>query len=149
MTEIHADIEALTAFHEALVQYRYVQRDVADRGDHEIEVTQASLDAKASKWRLRLEQAQADLSACEYRAAGAAAEGRWVDCSGFARAAAEAEERLAHVQRWQQRVEEEAAAFRAAANRFRGLLETGIPRTDTHLTGIITRLEAARRVQAP
>lgn len=149
MAEIHADIEALKELHEALVRYRYAQRDVADRGDHEIEATRASLEAKASKWRLRLEQALADLSACQYRAAAAAEQGGWVDCSGFARAVAEAEERLGHVQGWQHRVEEEAGAFRATANRFRGLLEADIPRTDDHLRGIITRLETARRVQPP
>jgi hypothetical protein len=149
VAEIHADIDALKALHEALVRYRYVQRDVADRGDHEIEATRASLEAKASKWRLRLEQALSDLSACEYRAAAAAEEGGWVDCSGFARAVAEAEDRLAHVQSWQHRVEEEAGAFRATANRFRYLLEADIPRTDDHLRGIITRLDAARRVQPP
>jgi hypothetical protein len=149
VAEIHADIEALKALDEALVRFRYMQREVADRGDHEIEATRASLEAKASKWRQRLEQALSDLSACEYRAAAAAEQGGWVDCSGFARAVAEAEDRLAHVQGWQQRVEEEAGAFRSVANRFRGLLEADIPRTDDHLRGIITRLEAARRVQPP
>ena len=149
MAEIHADIEALKALHEALVRYRYAQRDTADRGDHEIEATRTSLEAKASKWRLRLEQALADLSACEYRAAAAAEQGGWVDCSGFARAVAEAEERLVHVQQWQQRVEEEASIFRTTANRFRGLLEADIQRANDQLRGIITRLEAARRVQPP
>jgi hypothetical protein len=149
VTDIHADVDALKAFHDALVQFRYAQRDVADRGDHEIEATRASLEARASNWRARLEQYLADLSACEYRAAQAAEEGHWVDCSGFARAVTEAEERLDHVRRWQQRVEEEASAFHATADRFRSLLETDLPRTDNHLLGIITRLEAARRVQTP
>lgn len=149
MAEIQADIEALKALHDALVRFRYTQRDVTDRGDQEIEATRASLEAKASKWRLRLEQALSDLRACEYRAAAAAEQGGWIDCSGFARAAAEAGDQLAHVQSWQRRVEEEAGAFRSAANRFRSLLEADIPRTDDQLRGIITRLEAARRVQPP
>jgi len=149
MADIHADIDALKGFHDALTRFRYAQRDIADRGDEEIEVTRASLEAKASRWQSRLEQRQAELDACRSRAAQAAAEGYWVDCSPYAWAVQEAEERLEHIRRWQQRVDEEASAFRATASRFRNLLETDVPRTEGHLLAIIKGLEAARRVQAP
>jgi chromosome segregation ATPase len=149
MTDINADIEAIKAFRDALVQFRYAQRDVADRGDDEIETTRGSLEAKAGRWRARLEQAQAEFSACRHRAAAAAEQGYHVDCSAYAWAVEAAQDRLDHIRRWQQRVEQEAGAFRASANRFRNLLDNEVRRTDTHLQGIVNRLEAARRVQAP
>jgi hypothetical protein len=72
-----------------------------------------------------------------------------VDCSGFARGVAEAEERLANIRRWERRVEQEASAFRGAANRFRNLIEVDLPHTDAHVLGIIEGLEAARELQPP
>ena len=149
MGDINADIGALKAFRDALARFRYAQRDVADRGDYEIEKTRASLEAKAGRWRSILDQRQADLEHCRYRAAAAAREGGYVDCSGYARAVAEAEERLDNIRRWQQRVEQEADAFRSRVSRFRNLIEVDVPHTDAHLLAIIKSLEAARGVQAP
>ena len=149
MTDIHADIGALKAFRDALARFRYVQRDVADRSDYEIEKTRASLEAKASRWRSVLDQRHADLEQCRYRAAAAAHEGGYVNCSGYARAVAEAEERLENIRRWQQRVEQEADAFRSKVSRFRNLIEVDMPHTDAHLLAIIEGMEAARGVQAP
>lgn len=149
MGDINANIGVLKAFRDALARFRYNQRDVADRGDYAIEKTSASLEAKAGRWQSRLEQRQADLERCRYRAAAAAQEGGYVDCSGFARAVAESEERLENVRRWQQRVEEEAGAFRSKASRFRNLIEVEVPRTDAHLLAIIDGLVAAREVQPP
>ncbi len=149
VADIHADIDALKGFQDALARFRLAARDVADRGDDEIEVTRASLEAKANRWRLRLEQWQAELEECQRRAAQAAADGGWVDCSGYLRAIQEAEERLENVRRWQQRVDQEASAFHATASRFRNLIENDLPRTESHLLAIIKGLEAARRVQAP
>ena len=62
MTAIHADIDALTEFRAALTRFRYAQREVADRGGDAVEATRASLEAKASRWRARLEQGQAELA---------------------------------------------------------------------------------------
>ncbi len=149
MADIDADIGALKEFRDALARYRYAQRDVADRGDNEVEATRASLEGKASRWRTRLEQRLAQLDACLYQAAQAQAQGYHVDCSAHAAAVREAEDRLGHVRRWQQRVEQEASAFQATAGRFRNLLDKDIRRTDSHLLGIINGLEAARRVQPP
>jgi hypothetical protein len=59
----------------------------------------------------------------------------------------EAQERLDQIRRWQQRVEEEAGAFRGTADRFRDLLDVDLPRTENHLLAIITGLEAARGLQ--
>ena len=112
-------------------------------------MARASLEGKASRWRSRLEQRRAELDACRSRAAQAAAEGYWIDCSAYAWAVQEAEERLEHIRRWQQRVDQEASVFHATASRFRNLLETDLPRTEGHLLAIIKGLEAARRVQAP
>jgi hypothetical protein len=149
VADIHADPGTLKAFRDALARFRYVQRDVADRGDYEIEKTRASLEAKAARWRSILERNQADLDRCLSRAAAAARDGGYIDCSGFARAVAEAEDRLANIRRWQQRVEQEASAFRGTASRFRNLIEVDVPHADAHLLGIAEGLEAARGIQAP
>jgi len=149
VVDIDADIVALKLFREAVDRYRYEQRNVADNADHEIELTRASLEAKTERWRIRLEDRRRELDRCLRRAAAAAAEGRHVDCSSWAAAVQEAEERLTHIRRWQHRVEQEVAAFRGTAGRFRDLLEGDLRRAETHLRDVISGLEAARRLQAP
>jgi hypothetical protein len=154
VSSIHADIDALKGLHEALVRYRHAQREVAGRGEEEVRVVRASLEAKASRWRAQLEQSQAELAACRERAAQAAAEGPEagdapVDCSGYARAVEQCEERLEQIRRWQQRIDAEASEFQGTAGRFGDLLQNDLPRTEEHLLALIRSLEAARRVQAP
>ena len=158
MTSIHADIDALKGFHEALVRYRHAQREVACRGEEEIKVVRASLEAKASRWRAQLEQCQAEFGACQERAAqaaaGSAADGPAdgddpVDCSGYARAVEQCGERLEQIRRWQQRIDAEASEFQGIASRFGDLLENDLPRTEEHLLALVRSLEGARRVQAP
>ena len=154
MTSIHADVDALKGLHEALVRYRHAQREVSGRGEEEIKVVRASLEAKASRWRAQLEQCQAEFGACQERAAQAAADDppaadRPVDCSGYARAAEQCAERLEQIRRWQQRIDAEASEFHGTASRFGDVLENDLPRTEEHLLAIIRSLEAARRVQAP
>ncbi len=145
MTGIHADIEALKGLHEALVRYRHAQREIAERGADRVRAVRASLEEKASRWRARLEQSQAEFGACRERAAA----DDTVDCSGYARAAGQSEERLEQIRRWQQRIDQEAGEFQGAAGRFGELLNTSLPRTEEHLLALIASLEAARRVQAP
>jgi hypothetical protein len=152
VTGIHADIDALKGLHEALVRYRHVQREVAVRGDDQIKAARAALAAKASHWQAQYELCQAELGACQERAAQAAQDGTeddTVDCSGHARAVEQSLERLEHIRRWQQRIDAEASEFASAASRFRDLLENDLPRTEDHLLAAIRSLEAARRVQAP
>jgi len=140
---VHADLDALKGLHEALVRFRYAQRGVAERGDDEIELTRASLAAKASRWQARLEQQQAELEAC--RASG----GEDVpDCSAYARAVEQTGERLEHIRRWQQRVDQEAGEFGGTASGFRDLLEADLPRAESQLLAVISRLEAVRHVPA-
>jgi hypothetical protein len=145
VTAVHADLDALAELRAALTQFRYAQREVADRGADAIEATRASLEAKAARWRARLEQAGAELAACRDRSSPEDP----VDCSGYARAAGEAGERLEHIRRWQQRIDQQATEFRVAAGRFAGLLETDLPRAEEQLAAVIARLKAARRVQSP
>lgn len=145
MTAIHADIDALTELRAALTRFRYAQREVTDRGGDAIEATRASLEAKASRWRARLEQGRAELAACRDRAA--AEQDAPVDCSGYARAVSEAGERLEHIRLWQRRIDEQAIEFHGVTSRFKNLLETDLPRAEEQLAGIIASLQAARRVQ--
>ena len=139
-SRVHADIDALKGFHEALVRFRHVQRNVAERSDDETEMTRASLAAKAGHWQARLEQSQAEFDACRVRPGA--------DCSEYARAVEEAGERLEHIQRWQQRVDEAAGEFRGIAGAFWDLLQNDLPRAESLLLALIADLEAARRVQA-
>jgi hypothetical protein len=144
VTTVHADIDALKGLREALVRFRYAQREVAERGGDEIELTRASLAAKASHWQARLEQDRAELEAC--RASGG--------CAPAAPRSARPPGRTPKspappsARRWQQRVEVEADEFRGTAGVFGGLLDSGLPRAETQLLALITSLEAARRVQA-
>jgi hypothetical protein len=145
VSRIHADIDALKGLHEALSRFRQVMREVADRGDDQIELARASLEARAGHYRSRLEQCQAELDACRSRS-GSADDGYRADCSGYARAVAEAAERLERIRSWQQRIDQEASQFLGTAGRFRDLLETDLPRTEEHLLAVIASLQAARRV---
>jgi hypothetical protein len=151
VSSVHADIDALKGLHEALVRYRHAQREVAGRGEEEIRLVRASLDAKAGRWRAQLERCQAELAACQERVAqgGPAAGDGPVDCSGYARAAEQAGERLEQIRRWQQRIDAEASEFQGTAGRFADLLANDLPRMEEHLLAIVANLEAARRVQAP
>jgi hypothetical protein len=157
VTKIHADIEALRGLRETLARFRYDQRDARYRGESEIEVTRGELEARASSALAWLERCRVELDACREAWGGSGASGASGasvssassdDCSGHERAVAEAQERLEHVRRWQQRVEQEASVFYGAAMRFRDLLENDLPRTEEQLLDMITSLEAARRVQA-
>ena len=115
-------------------------------------MTRASLEAKAGRCRAQLELSQAELAACQDRAARAAADDTadgTVDCSGYAQAVEQSAERLEHIRRWQQRIDAEASEFQGIAGRFADLLENEMPRLEEHLAAIIASLEAARRVQAP
>lgn len=135
MTTVHADIDALKRLHEALVRYRYAQRSVAERAGDEIEMTRASLADKASRWAARLEQDRAELDACR---AGLG------DCSAYARAVEVTSERLEHIRRWQQRVDEGAGEFGVTAGGFRDLLDNDLPRAESQL---LASIAAARRVR--
>jgi hypothetical protein len=149
LTGIHADIDALKGLHGALVAYRHAQRDVAARGEDQLRVTRASLEAKAGRCRAQLELSQAEFGACQDRAARAAADDGTVDCSSYAQAVEQSAERLGHIRRWQQRIDAEASEFQGIAGRFADLLEDELPRLEEYLAAIIASLEAARRVQAP
>ena len=145
MTKIHADIEALRGLRETLARFRYDQRDARYRGEGEIEVTRGELEARASSALAWLERCRVELDACREASASSASSD---DCSGYERAAAEAQERLEHVRRWQQRVDTEASEFGGTASAFLDLLENDVPRAESQLLALIASLEAARRVQA-
>lgn len=127
-----------------MTRFRQVMREVADRGDDQVEVTRASLAARAGLLRSRLEQCQAELDACRSRADGG--EDHPADCSGYVQAVAETAERLDRVRHWQHRIDQEASEFHGTAGRFRDLLETDLPRTEGHLRAMVASLQAARRV---
>jgi hypothetical protein len=148
VTGIHADIDALKGLHGALVRYRHAQRDVTARGEDQVRATRASLEEKASQLRAQLELSQGEYAGCRERAAQAGPDDLPVDCSGYARAVAQATERIEQIQLWQQRIDAEASEFSGVAGRFAALLADDLPRMEEHLAAMIASLEAARRVQA-
>lgn len=148
MAVVHADIDALKGLRDALVRYRYAQRDVAARGADQVRATRAALEEKASRLRAQLEMCQAEYAGCRKRAAEADPEDLPVDCSGYARAVEQNAERLEQIQLWQQRVESEVSEFSGIAGRFDALLQDDLPRMEEHLAAIIASLERARRLQA-
>jgi hypothetical protein len=127
-----------------MARFRQVMRDVADRGDDQVEITRASLETRAGLLRARLEQCQAELDACRSRTDSP--DDYRVDCSGYVQAVTEVTERLEHVRRWQQRIDQEISEFQGPAGRFRDLLDTDLPRTEDHLLAVIGSLQAARSV---
>jgi hypothetical protein len=147
VADIHADIDALKELADGLARFRHGQREVADRGDGQIEATRDSLEAKASRWRSILARRQAALAACQLAAARDALAGPAGDCSAEAAAVREAQQRLDHIRRWQHRVDDEAGSFRGPAGRFRDLLDLDLPRAEQHLRTVVTGLEAARRIR--
>lgn len=161
MAEIHADIDALKGFRDALIRFRLEQRDVIARGDQEIEKTRASLEAKARRWQAELERRKAALAACRRAAPAAAGGGPYgrggppgyacggyaPDCSGLARDVAEAHEQLKHIRGWQRKVDREADAFRGAARRFRAQIENETARAEAHLLAIVNGLQATRGIK--
>ena len=113
---------------------------MAERSGDEIEMTRASLAAKASHWQARLEQSQAEFDACragpERTARGTP--GPWSrPGNGWSTSGG-----------WQQRVDEAAGEFRGPAGAFWDLLQNDLPRAESLLLALIADLEAARRVQA-
>jgi hypothetical protein len=149
VTGIHADIDALKGLHGALARYRHAQRDVTARGEDQVRATRASLEEQASQLRAQLELCQGEYAGCRERAAQAGPEDLPVDCSGYARAVAQATERIEQIQRWRQRIDAEAGEFSGVAGRFAAMLADDLPRMEEHLAAMIASLEAARRVQAP
>jgi arginine deiminase len=114
VTKVDADIAALKEFHAALVRFRHSQQDVIYHADLAIETTRASLAAKASQAAEYIQEPE----------------------SG--------QERAEQIRRWQQRVEEEVSMFHTAAGRYRDLLTTDLPRSESHLLALIASLEACR-----
>jgi hypothetical protein len=149
MSRVDADIDALREFHAALVRYRYGQQGAVDRDGDRIETARAALAEKADRWRAELDRCRAEYEDCRRRAAdsdgsGAGSDDNLVDCSRLERAVAEAEEHIGRIRGWQLRIEGEASIFHDVRGRFRDLLDYDLPRAESHLTALITRLEAAR-----
>ena len=149
MAAVHADIDALKGLHDALVRYRHAQREVAARGEDQVRSARSSLEERASRLRAQLELSQAEYAGCRERAAQAGPDDLPVDCSGYARAVGQVSERLEQVQLWQQRIDAAAGEFAGVAGRFASLLDGDLPRMEEQLAALISRLEAARRLQAP
>jgi hypothetical protein len=141
MTRIAADVEALDALRDALRVFAARQTDALDAAEAEIDRTQAILDDAEQDARYAVERHQAELHTCYREAAFAAAEGGWVDCSGYEYALSEAEDRLARIIRWQGRVQDAVSRYRADERALAVVLESDLPRATAYLADRITALE--------
>lgn len=150
MTHVYADVEALKALRAALPHFARRQYEAIEQAEAEIVRTQERL--KAAEWEARseLEQARAALENCYLQAMLAAQQGYSVDCSGYEYALRRAEERLIRILEWQNRVRQEAEAFRSVAYAYRDHLADMISGATAYLDRRITALEAyhATRLQA-
>lgn len=144
MAAVHADIDAIRNLREAFDRYQFEQRQVFADATHEIDSTRASLERKAEKWRLRLEQLRDEYRRCQILAASAAEHGGYVDCSGYPPAIDEAQERLTNVGIWQTRVENEIAVYEGVRSRFHECVEIDLRHAYVHLTEVIQALIEVR-----
>jgi hypothetical protein len=149
MSDFDVEIGALRQFRDAVHRYWYEQRNVTEGVGHTIQSVEASLEGKARRWRARLEESRAELESCRARAAYAAEEGGYIDCSSWEQAAHEAQEKLEHIDRWRERVDREVSSFRGKADRFRNLLEIDVRRAESHVETMIAGLVSARDLKTP
>lgn len=150
MTQVHADVEALKALRGALPDFARRQYEAIEEAEAEIARTQQRLEAVEQEARYQVEQARAALENCYIQAMLAAQQGYSVDCSGYEYALRQAEERLIRILEWQNRVRQEAEAFRNVAYAYRDYLANAIAQATAYLDRRITALEAyhATRLQA-
>lgn len=150
MTRVYADVEALKTLRAALPDFARRQYEAIEQAEAEIARTQQRLETAEQEARYEVEQASAALQACYYQAMLAAQQGGSVDCSGYEYALRQAEERLIRILEWQNRVRQEAEAFRAVARAYQDHLADAIAQATAYLDRRITALEAyhATRLQA-
>lgn len=150
MTRVHADVEALKSLRATLPDFARRQYEAVEQAEAEIARTQQRLETAEQEARYEVEQARAALEACYYQAMMAAQQGGYVDCSGYEYALRRAEERLIRILEWQNRVRQEAEAFRTAARAYQDHLANAIAQATAYLDRRITALEAyhATRLQA-
>ena len=142
MTRIAADVEALDALRDALRIFAARQTDALDSAEREIGRTQAMIEAAEREARREVERCRTALVDCYREADYAAAQGGWVDCSGYEYALAEAEDRLARILAWQSRVHEAVQQYRSVARSLQAALENDLPRATSYLADRIAALEA-------
>ena len=150
MTRVDTEVEALKALRGALPDFARRQYEAIEMAEQEIFRTQQLLEEAEARARLRVEEARSALEACFFQAMLAAQRGESVDCSSYEYALRQAEEHLVRILEWQNRVRQEAEAFRAVAHTYRDMLASLLPQATGYLDRRITALEAylATRLQA-
>jgi len=150
MTRVDAEVEALKALRGALPDFARRQYEAMEMAEQEIVRTQQLLEEAEARARQQVEAARAALEACYYQALLAAQQGGSVDCSYYEYALRQAEEHLARILEWQNRVRQEAEVYRAAAHAYQDILASRLPQATGYLDRRITALEAylATRLQA-
>lgn len=143
MNRVNADIEALKSLREALVDFINRQKEALEAAKREIDITIGMLSEAEHHWYHQIGERQRALEQCRMRAAHAAAQGQHsVDCSSYAHALHEAEERLKYVRQWQRRVDEAAAAYHRTKYHTVSLLERDMSQARSFLDHRIQALEA-------
>lgn len=127
MSRVDADIGALKELRAALARYAYAQREVLTRAAEQASTACAVLAERASRYQAELDDQ-----------GGSCRDPAGADWDG-------AVDRYERARRWQHRLDEQVSAYLVASERFRMLLEGGIPRAQSTLSELIAKLEAVSR----
>lgn len=139
MSRYHVDLDAIKQLRAALALFASQQTDGFQAIENEIARAVQELHDAERHWRAEIERRHQALRDC-YIANFVTA----VDCSSEERAATEAEEKLSALGEWQARVSETIVEYRAASERFAGVLDNEVALAGAFLDDRIKALEAYR-----
>lgn len=137
MPRYDADLDALKHLRDALVTFATQQPDVFDAIDQEVAPAMQAIDDAEQQARHQVEQCSQELQNCR-----ALQQVTSIDCTSEVIALHNAEEKLETIRQWQSRVRDAIADYRAARQRFTGVIDNDLPRARAYLSDRITALEA-------
>ena len=149
VTTIEGDPRAMNDLREAIRVFQGRATEVLYGMEGEIVPVERALEEARRYWEWECETRRDEVAGCLARAAIAAAEGGYVDCSPLRSALFEAEDRVREVIEQQTAVRRAREAFTEVARRYESLLASQSSHMDTFLTARATSLEALLATPAP
>lgn len=137
MEQHQAQIEELTAFRDAAAQYRWGLHEVFKEAARESAAVLRRLDDLCQDWRHEMDRCRDRLYACLRDAAMAAADGYWVDCSGYEHRLHAAEQELARCLRVRDQVQRAVDQYERRRLAYAGFLENDLGRGQEYLRAVI------------
>lgn len=142
MSDLQANLETVAQLRETLVGFVHRQQDALESVNDDIRWTLDKLDDARRHWQYRVDLYTRQAAECYERAAWAAAQGGWLDCSPYAKALGEAEEQLAEQIAAEDRFERAVEDYRVAHHRMADVLGLDVPRAVSYLDAILDGMEA-------